>query len=433
MPRRPLSRILAALMASSLLAGSAGAATITASSRLELIFAIAIANSDAGFDTIIIESPTILLDQEYLDWGVGLPPITTTMKIKPEGDLATIERDSDASLFPLLEVSSTGYLTLERMRLVGGAASGGAGAVTNDGILVLDRCVVEQNYGRTGAIQNNDSLTLQDCLVRDNEGWSDGGAMRNDGDAVIQRTTFQGNHADRGGGAIVNVGYLRIDNSTLVENSAGVDGGAIVNTSVLGADVAGTLHLRNVTIAFNVCDDDSSGFGNGGGLLNGSSATCYLRNTLIAQNADLTFGEKIHDCKGTLWSQGYNLIGNGSGFTLAGDKWTNVCNVDPKLAALADNGGLTPTCALLPGSPAIDRGNAAFPGGPDPYSCQEEDQRGYARPADGDGDGVARCDIGAFERNASFFLPPGGGKVIAPTPEGGGTGSLKPPGGLKAS
>jgi hypothetical protein len=58
------------------------------------------------------------------------------------------------------------------------------------------------------------------------------------------------------------------------------------------------------------------------------------------------------------------------------------------LAALADNGGLTPTIGLLPGSPAIDAG--------DNWTGLEYDQRGpgYLRV-----NGTAP-DIGAFEAPA---------------------------------
>jgi hypothetical protein len=56
---------------------------------------------------------------------------------------------------------------------------------------------------------------------------------------------------------------------------------------------------------------------------------------------------------------------------------------DPFLGPLADNGGPTPTMALLPGSPAIDAGV--------PIAGVTTDQRGVARPQ-----GTAP-DIGAFE------------------------------------
>jgi hypothetical protein len=63
--------------------------------------------------------------------------------------------------------------------------------------------------------------------------------------------------------------------------------------------------------------------------------------------------------------------------------------LDPLLEPLADNGGLTLTHALRPGSPAIDRGtgvtSATF------FDCPKTDQRGVTRPM-----GMA-CDVGAFE------------------------------------
>jgi len=69
-------------------------------------------------------------------------------------------------------------------------------------------------------------------------------------------------------------------------------------------------------------------------------------------------------------------------------------NVNPQLGPLQDNGGNTLTMALLAGSPAIDRGNNTF--------CASQpinnlDQRGMARPVDGNGDVNPVCDIGAYE------------------------------------
>ena len=68
---------------------------------------------------------------------------------------------------------------------------------------------------------------------------------------------------------------------------------------------------------------------------------------------------------------------------------------DPKLAALADNGGPTFTRALMPGSPAVGAG--------DDNGCPGTDQRGVARPQG------ASCDIGAYES-----APPTATTVAAP-------------------
>jgi hypothetical protein len=73
-------------------------------------------------------------------------------------------------------------------------------------------------------------------------------------------------------------------------------------------------------------------------------------------------------------------------------------NTDPKLGPLADNGGPTPTHALI-GSPAIDAADSS--------SCPSTDQRGAPRPS-----GLA-CDIGAYE------LVGASGMVVMPGGPGG--------------
>jgi uncharacterized repeat protein (TIGR01451 family) len=108
-------------------------------------------------------------------------------------------------------------------------------------------------------------------------------------------------------------------------------------------------------------------------------------------------------------SQGYNLEdGNSCALGLTGDQ----ANTNPQLVALADNGGPTET-HLIPhsavsgvvDSPAVDTG--------DDSNCPNNDQRGSIRPADGDDDGTAKCDIGAFEL-ANFTADLQIGNMVAP-------------------
>jgi hypothetical protein len=97
---------------------------------------------------------------------------------------------------------------------------------------------------------------------------------------------------------------------------------------------------------------------------------------------------------GTFVSGGHNLIGVvdgfATGFGAASDQLgTSSDPLDPLLGPLANNGGPTQTHALLAGSPAIDKG--------DNTGAPATDQRGVARPRDGDGNGSLLVDIGAFE------------------------------------
>ena len=71
-------------------------------------------------------------------------------------------------------------------------------------------------------------------------------------------------------------------------------------------------------------------------------------------------------------------------------------NTDPHLGPLQNNGGYTWTHALLWNSPGIDGGNNNL--------CSSTDQRGVDRPIDGDGDGLAVCDIGSFEAELNHLL-----------------------------
>ena len=81
---------------------------------------------------------------------------------------------------------------------------------------------------------------------------------------------------------------------------------------------------------------------------------------------------------------GFNLSSDDScGFSGEND----LENTDPLLTPLDYYGGLTPTHGLDPASPALDRS----------LYCPRVDQRGVARPQDGDSDGEPLCDIGAFE------------------------------------
>jgi hypothetical protein len=144
--------------------------------------------------------------------------------------------------------------------------------------------------------------------------------------------------------------------------------------------------LLNVTIADNRVGT-GLGFGFGGGLANASSASVTILNTLIARNATGPSGSGP-DCSGAITSLGHNLVAVPAGCTLAAAPG-DILGRPPGLQRFGDHGGPTETYSLWRRSRAIDAGDGG--------ACGPSDQRGVARPVDGDGAAPAICDIGSFE------------------------------------
>ena len=228
-----------------------------------------------------------------------------------------------------------------------------------------------------------------------------------------------GNGGDGGnGGGIFNQGLLNICSCTIVYNQTGLGGN-------------GGAGLKDPSES----PASSGGMGgDGGGIANDSANTNgVIQDTLVALNKVNSGGQGGTnydaflvsygspqpvpgipgaeglgaDLAGPFLSQGFNLIGTADGSigfvngVHADQAGTDANPIDPLLAQININGGMTPTYALLPGSPAIDQGNC--------FGIHT-DQRGHARPHDyssipnapgGDG-----SDIGAFELDTSQISTP---------------------------
>ena len=284
-----------------------------------------------------------------------------------------------------------------------GSGHGGAIQHHEGGTLTVTGSVISDNTANCGGGISNSgggTVTVVKTTVNGNTSTScGGGGLINHQNAtgaprnvmMVSDSTVSGNHSGNPGGGIWNGGTLDVTNSTVSGNTAQF-GGALYNFSGSGNQNA-VASLSSSTVSGN------SGTSSKGGLWN--NKTIELKNTVLAGNT----APSSPDCN-SFTSLGHNLIGNNSGcsFTpIIGD----LVNVAPLLGSLADNGGPTLTHALLPGSPAIDAGdNAAAPA---------TDQRGEARPVDGDLNGVDVADIGAFE-----FVPsaPPGPKTLVVTKTG---------------
>jgi hypothetical protein len=359
-------------------------------------------------DTIKIEvGGTIELESELEPLYNG--PVSV---VGPGSQALTVTRAASAPNFRIFEIGPSISASFEGLTISGGVAN---------------------KYG--GGIFSGSPLTLTDVVLTDNEvvssGGEDtfaiGGGVVAIGHLTVRESTVRGNRATAkgasgetfaGGGGIGGNTPLTLERSTVAENVAqalsqgGTEalafGGGIQANS--GATIMGSTISGNSVVAAEGTTLDSAAGGGFSGAVEMTGST-VVGNSVVAaghgngSNLDLTFESPVRDtivaeplgdgedCSVEYESGGFNIDEDGScGF----DKGSDLSGVDPGLdPVLKDNGGPTPTHALLPGSVAIDRGNAFG---------ATTDQRGLPRPSDfpaianiESGDG---SDVGAFELQA---------------------------------
>jgi predicted outer membrane repeat protein len=293
--------------------------------------------------------------------------------------------------------NSDGLALLQGSTVEGNYVSGTASALSHGGgiystgaygvITLIDSQVLNNDAIRLGGgiFFENGNIAITNSIIRNNtvSGTpSSGGGLFNGyyGTAVVKQSEFSANISAEGGGGISNLGALTLENVTLSGNSA-LSGAGILSIF----DESTLVSILNSTIYGNTVPGGSGS----GGLVTYNSAT--IKNTIIAGNDN----NECWDVSGTnITSSGNNLSSdNTCGFSQPSDH----PSTPPLLGLLAGNGGFSKTHALLPGSPAIDAGTNS--------GCPDHDQRGWDRPIDGDRDGTATCDIGAYEKTIDLFLP----------------------------
>jgi hypothetical protein len=285
-------------------------------------------------------------------------------------------------------IGSTAPVVINDSAISSNFAGGVGGGILAGGPLHLTRATVRDNtaLGSGGGISSSNELQLHESTVVGNTSFQNGGgfiAWNGDAERNIVNTTVSGNRAAEGGG-IWNSKELAITNSTIVDNAA-LLGGGVLNFANL--DTRGDIEIQN---------------------------------SIVANNRGLTSGPDIDGV--AITSLGNNLIGQAgpaSGFQdgTNNDQVGGVVNpIDPLLGPLTDSGGPTLTHALLSGSPAIDAANDT--------AAPATDQRGEARPEDGDGDNTATADIGAFEFSSVEVDLDGQSTDVTFTDNGSGRGRL---------
>jgi len=252
---------------------------------------------------------------------------------------------------------------------VSGNSAGGimTSAFFGGAAVTVTDSTISSNFGY-GGIYGVLSLTVANSTISNNSSGGTGGGIFAFQNVSIVNSTISGNTGTSGGG-IYCIGSQdsSIVNSTISGNSAGTSGGGIYN-------FVSFLQVANSTISGNSA-------GSGGGIYNDGDDLVEISNTILNAGA---LGANIFNSGGAVTSLGYNLSSDDGGGYLTGPG--DQINTDPLLGPLQNNGGLTFTHALLPGSPAIDAGDPNFH--PPPFN----DQRGCPRVSNG------RIDVGSLER-----------------------------------
>lgn len=240
--------------------------------------------------------------------------------------------------------------------------SGGGVSVKISGMTITGGRLAGNSDG-AGISNSGSTLYLTNVHITDNVAIkrNGGGVYNGEGGTVhVLDSTISSNTAHSGGGIANTNGNVTLTNTTLSLNIAASGGGFFNNSG---------LTLTNVTIVTNT-----------GGVQN--NGVVFVRNTII-----------VGAVTGAFNSQGNNLISNPGSST--GWIASDLLNVNPQLSPLANNGGQTPTHALMAGSPAINGGNNALAINPASNLPLQLDQRLYNRIAGG------TVDIGAFEADSS--------------------------------
>lgn len=337
--------------------------------------AILAANSNADVDEIILGTGEYRIQMTGKDETglVGDFDIRQGVTIRGAGSGSTIIRAG--SIDRVFDVRASASATIIGVTVTGGDTSedGGGIRVSRNATLTLSHSVLSGNSTTKsgGALFNDGTATLTNVTVSANEAGTDGGGISNSGVISLNNVTLSGNMSARGGGLHHDgVGSTLVMTSvTVSSNTATNQGGGIYS----GKDAS----LLNVTLANN-----EAGSAGGGLYVHTTNVTVTARNTIFSGN-QLTNGVNSN-VSGAVSSLGNNLDSDG---TAALNQPTDISGVDPRLQALANNGGFTQTHALAADSLAIDAGSSA--------AAPATDQRGFAR------DLVA--DIGAYEFDREFL------------------------------
>ncbi len=196
---------------------------------------------------------------------------------------------------------------------------------------------------------------------------------------TIAKNIITGNRASKGGGIYCFSASPNIINNVITGNSASISGGGIYfNVLYLTSTIANNVITGNEALGELSWD--------GGGGIYFEQASPAVTNNIITGNTSNSGGSGIH-CYSSFPSITYNDVWGNFPLNYSGcAEGTASISEDPLFVDPTISG-----YQLRAGSPGIDTGDNSVSGLP------ELDLDGNPRIVDGDGDGAAVVDMGAFE------------------------------------
>jgi hypothetical protein len=353
----------------------------------------------------IANSGEMRIEDSIVSGNTSFSRTTTTTAYSSGGGIFSVPPTSSAAPISLTIIRSTvsgntATSTSDSFSGSGRSLGGGIFSGTNNSFAVNALAIYDST------ISNN----LASSLDGNGNRRSSGGGINAGGPVTIARSAIYGNSAtsstdgfnawsrsDGGGISFVGNllsfpnGFLSIFGSTVSGNSVSNSGGGSPSYSRGGGiSINGSAEVAHSTITANTATA-----GQGGGVFDNDTMgneQVFFKSSIVYGNANSDIDDLgLTQFFTRIVSTGYNIVGSGNAlgsFTKTGD---HMGTTDPMLDDLADNGGLSLTHALLPGSPAINTGDPAVPANPNEF-----DQRGapYLRVVSG------RIDTGAFEVQA---------------------------------
>ena len=303
---------------------------------------------------------------------VRVPEGTFVLTVPGQDEDASATGDLDVATFVTIRGAGRGTVVTSEVDRVLHVVPGGSGTVER--LTIRDASV----DGSGAGVLNDGDLTLVDVLVAGNHAVGDGGGIFSGAGLVrLERTTVAGNTAGNSGAGMTVAGPTTVVQSTFSHNR-------VLESFGGGAGRGGAVRALPTTrldVAFST-------FAGNGAPLAGSTITADEGAAVRLAASVVAGAGPAPDCDRPVRSGGGNLAADASCHLKAqGDRE----GVEPRLGPLTYAGGPTPVHVPAAGSPAVDSLVGGFP-------CPSRDQRGAPRPADGDGDGVGRCDRGSVER-----------------------------------